>query len=203
MAIEQEIKDFKTRSKRRPFMNTALILIDIQKDYFPGGRMELAGPIEASEAASRLLTAFRERGLPIVHIQHIAAREGATFFVPSTEGINFHENVNPLPDETVIVKHYPNSFRETSLSSTLEAQKIDQIVVCGMMSHMCIDATVRAAFDKGYNCIVAHDACAARNLAFGDVAVSAEQVHAGFMAALSSLYAKVIKADEVLDLLQK
>ncbi len=73
-------------------MNTALILIDIQNDYFPGGRMELVGSEQASQCASRLLNAFRDHHLPLVFIQHIAARPGATFFLPDTPGAEIHPN---------------------------------------------------------------------------------------------------------------
>ena len=182
-------------------MSTALILIDIQQDYFPGGRMELAGAVKASDAAKRLLTTFREKGLYRIHIQHISTRPGATFFLPETDGVDFHTNVKPLPDEAVIRKHYPNSFKETELGHALQNEKVQQLVIGGMMSHMCIDATVRAAFDDGYQCIVAHDACATRSLAFDGMNVPAEHVHAAFMAALGSVYAKVMSTDEVMKML--
>ncbi|MBF0474914.1 MAG: cysteine hydrolase [Deltaproteobacteria bacterium] len=180
-------------------MNTALLLVDIQQDYFPGGRMELVGSTAASDVARRLLMTFREKNLPIIHVQHISTREGATFFLPNTEGINFHQNVTPLPDETIVKKHYPNSFRETDLDSTLVSMDIHDVTICGMMSHMCIDATVRAAFDAGYRCTIAHDACATRNLTFNGVDVPAEYVQAGFMAALGSVYAQVLAGEALID----
>ena len=179
-------------------MNTALVLIDIQQDYFPGGRMEVAGALEASRAAKRLLDYFRQGNLPIVHIQHISMRAGATFFLPDTEGINFHENVSPVPDETIIKKYFPNSFRNTDLQKHLESKAINEIVICGMMSHMCIDATVRAAFDEGYSCVVAHDACAARNLVFNGIDTPALHVHGAYMAALGAVYAKVSSAEAII-----
>lgn len=131
-------------------MKPALLLVDIQQDYFPNGRMEVVGAAEASQAAKRLLHHFREKKLPIVHILHIAARPNATFLLPNTEGINFHENVKPLPGEIVIKKHFPNSFRDTDLQEYLRSKDIQELVLCGMMSHMCIDTTTRAAFDLGY-----------------------------------------------------
>ncbi|MBF0550089.1 MAG: cysteine hydrolase [Deltaproteobacteria bacterium] len=182
-------------------MNTALLLIDIQQDYFPGGRMELIGSTAASQVARRLLTAFREKNLPIIHVQHISTHAGATFFLPNTEGINFHHNVTPLPHETIIKKHYPNSFRETDLSTTLENMNIQEVTICGMMSHMCIDATARAAGDAGYRCSVVHDACATRNLSFNGVDVPAAYVQAGFMAALGSAYAQVLTGQALINML--
>ena len=179
-------------------MNTALLLVDIQQDYFPGGRMEVVGALEASRAAKRLLGCFRQGNLPIVHIQHISMRAGATFFLPDTEGINFHENVRPVPDETIIKKYFPNSFRDTDLQKYLESKAINELVICGMMSHMCIDATVRAAFDEGYSCVVAHDACAAKNLVFNGIDIPALHVHGAYMAALGAVYAKVSSAEEII-----
>jgi nicotinamidase-related amidase len=184
-------------------MKTALILIDIQKDYFPGGRMELVGPLEASRNAGRLLAVCRAENLPIVHVRHISIGEGAGFFLPNTDGIEFNENVKPLPDETVIEKHYPNSFRETGLAAFLEREGIDRVVIGGMMSHICVDGTVRAACDAGYKCLLAHDACATRDLNFDGVDVPAKKVHAAFMAALGAVYAQVESTEKIIDILKR
>jgi len=179
-------------------MKPALLLVDIQQDYFPNGRMEVVGAVEASQAAKRLLEHFRKKDLPIVHIQHIAARPNATFLLPNTDGITFHESVSPLPNERVIVKHFPNSFRDTDLQEYLLSQGIKELVICGMMSHLCIDATTRAAFDMGYTCMVAHDACATRNMAFNGIDIPAKHVHGSYMAALGAVFAKVSSAEEII-----
>ncbi len=178
-------------------MKRALIIIDIQRDYFPGGKMEVFGSVEAAGAAAGLLGHFREKKLPVVHVQHISIRPGAGFLLPDTEGVNFHEKVLPLSGEKIVQKYSPNSFLGTDLQAHLEAQGIKELVVCGMMSQMCIDATVRAAFDLGYRCIVAHDACAARGMAFNGVEITAPQVHGAYMAALGMVYAKVVSAREI------
>ena len=172
-------------------MKTGLILVDIQNDYFAGGRMELVDMDAASVTAGKLLAFFREQQWPTFHIQHVAIRGGATFFLPDTKGVAIHENVKPRPEDTVIQKHYPNSFRETPLLDQLNNAAVKHVVICGAMSHMCIDATTRAAADFGFNCTVIHDGCATRNLDFGNKKVLAEDVHASFMAALGSAYANV------------
>ena len=184
-------------------MKPALMLVDIQQDYFPKGRMEVIGAVEAGLVARKLLDHFRENKLPIIHIRHISTRAGATFFLPNTEGINIHESVSPFPNETVIEKNFPNSFRDTQLDEYLVSKGIKELVICGMMSHMCIDATVRAAFDKGYACIVAHDACATRKLVFNGSDIPANNVHGAYMAALGSVYAKILTADEIIEKLSK
>lgn len=183
-------------------MNTALVIVDIQLDYFPKGRMEVVGAVEASLMAKRLLGGFRDKNLPVFHVQHISTRAGSTFFLPNTEGVSFHDSVMPLPNEAIIRKHFPNSFRDTHLNEYLESKKIREIVICGMMSHMCIDATVRAAHDKGYTCIVAHDACATRNLVFNGFEIPVNHVHGAFMAALGAVYAKVLTVDEIIEILK-
>ena len=179
-------------------MTTALLLIDIQNDYFPSGKMELEGSLEASSRAREILGFFREKGWPLVHIQHIAARPGATFFLPDTEGVKIQQNVEPLPGQVVFQKNYPNSFRDTLLLAHLKEKQLDQVVVCGMMTHMCVDATVRAAFDYGFNVTVVHDACATRSLTFGEQTIPAAQVHGAFLAALGAIYAKIVSAADLL-----
>ena len=177
-------------------MKTGLILVDIQNDYFAGGRMELAGMQEAGFKAGELLSVFRQKSWPTFHIQHIAAQKGATFFLPETEGALLHESIEPRDGELVIQKHYPNSFRETSLLQELEKQDVKKLVICGAMSHMCIDATTRAAFDNCFDCTVVQDACATRDLEFGGKTIAARDVHGSFMAALGSAYARVLSLEE-------
>jgi nicotinamidase-related amidase len=175
----------------------ALLLVDIQNDYFPDGKMELAGSLEAGEQAKTLLTSFRDRELPVVHIQHLSVRPGATFFLPGSEGVEFHAKVKPLEGEAIFQKHYPNSFRQTPLLDYLQQNDITRLVIAGMMTHLCIDATTRAAFDLGFECLLAHDACAARTLSFGNLSVPAEQVHTAFVAALHGIFARALATKEL------
>lgn len=179
-------------------MDTALILIDLQNDYFPGGRMELEGSPAAGETAGRLLAFFREQALPTVHIQHLSIRPGATFFIPQTPGVDLHAAVAPRDGETVIQKHFPNSFRETPLHAHLQGLGIQRLVMAGMMTHMCVDATTRAAADLGYECLIAQDGCATRRLVFGEQPLPAAVVHAAFLAALHGTYGRVMPADAIL-----
>ncbi len=170
----------------------ALLLIDIQNDYFPGGRMELFESEAAGVQAGKLLDAARKRDLPVFHIQHLATRPDATFFLPGTDGARFHKSVTPLGHETVVQKHYPNAFRETALLQLLREAKVTELIVTGMMTQMCVDTTVRAAADLGFACRVAHDACATRDLSFAGKVVHAPEVQTAFMAALNGFFAEVL-----------
>ena len=161
--------------------------------------MEVVNAEGAALNAKKLLEAYRNKDFPIVHVQHISTREGATFFLPGTKGVEIHESVRPLGGEKLITKHFPNSFRDTDLEEFLKSHDVNEITFCGMMSHMCIDATVRAAFDKEYSCIVAHDACATRSLSFEGIEVPSSKVHASYMAALSAVYAKIAYASEIIE----
>ena len=178
-------------------MTTVLILIDIQNDYFPGGRCELENPITAAGQARSLLDCFRRQGWPTVHIQHLSTRPDSSFFLPDTDGVKIHTSIAPEAGETIIIKHFPNSFRETGLLEHLKGLNCERLVICGMMTHMCVDATVRAAADFGFPVLLAADACATRALGYEDVKVPAQQVHAAFLAALKS-YAQVIGTKEIL-----
>lgn len=178
-------------------MTTALLLIDIQNDYFPGGTMELAGSGAAAQKAAALLGTFREKNLPLVHIQHIATKPGATFFLPGTHGAAIHKSVTPLAGETLFVKHFPNSFRETPLLEHLRGLNVTRLALAGMMTHMCVDTTTRAAFDLGFTCMLAHDACATRALSFNASSVAPGAVQTAYMAALNGLFATVLPADEI------
>jgi nicotinamidase-related amidase len=173
-------------------MTTALLLIDLQNDYFPGGAMELVGAEAAVDNAARLLAAFRERGQPIVHIQHVSTRAGATFFLPGTKGADIHARVAPRAGETLFVKHFPNAFRDTPLGEYLANHAIKRLVIAGMMTHMCVDTTTRAAADAGYACTLAHDACATRALSFEGRSIAAADVQAAYMAALNGAFASVV-----------
>lgn len=178
-------------------MKTALLLIDIQNDYFPGGKMELDGPVEAAKKAAELLQCFREHGMPTVHIQHVSLDPGATFFISGDRGTDIHDITPHFEGEPLVQKHYPNSFRETNLLDLLEEWNIESVIITGMMTHMCVDATARAAADLGFRLMVAEDACATRALTYGDITIPAEHVHKAFLAALKS-YGQVMPVERIL-----
>jgi len=177
---------------------TALIIVDLQNDYFQGGKWELEGTEAAATKASDLLMCFRENGLPVVHVRHEFPTTDAPFFVPNSDGARVHPSVQEMDGEPVVLKHQINSFRDTNLKAILDDLTVDSVLICGAMSHMCIDAVTRAANDFDYKCTIAHDACATLALEFNGITVPANQVHAAFMAALGFAYARVASTDELL-----
>jgi nicotinamidase-related amidase len=174
----------------------ALVLIDVQNDYFPGGKWPLSGIESAADNAAKLLAAARAAGDLVVHVRHEFPTADAPFFTPGSEGAKGHRKVRGLDGEPVVLKHHVNSFRETDLKAILDRHGIGEVVICGAMSHMCVDAGVRAASDLGYKCVVVHDACATRDQEFAGTVVPAADVHAAFMAALEFGYARLVSTEE-------
>jgi len=177
--------------------DTALLIIDIQNDYFPGGAMELEGADAAGVKARAVLEKFRKESLPVFHVRHLSTRPGSTFFLPGTPGAEIHAEVRPREGETVLEKNFPNSFRGTALQDHLDKHQVRNLVVAGMMTHMCVDASVRAAADLGYKVTLLADACATRKQSFAGETIPARQVHGAFLAALNGFYARVINAHEL------
>ena len=175
---------------------TALLVVDIQNDYFKGGAKELVGTDAAAANAQKVITHFREKGNPVIYIRHISEYPGASFFVPNSKGNEINQAVKPLANEKVIIKHYPNSFKETELLAYLHQNGITKLVIVGMMTHMCIDATTRAASDLGFSCTLIADACGTCNLTYQGEVVPAQSVHNAFLAALKGSYAQVVNAQD-------
>lgn len=176
----------------------ALLIVDIQNDYFPGGKWPLVGQTVAAEKAAAVLAAFRADGVPVIHIRHEILRPNAPFFVPGSAGAAIHPSVAPVGEEPVIVKHFANSFRETGLQALLAAQGISELTILGSMTQNCIDSTARAAADLGFGVTVVHDACATLDLTFNGTTVPAAQVQAAYMAALAFGFGRVVSAAEAL-----
>ncbi|PTT19424.1 cysteine hydrolase [Microbacterium sp. HMWF026] len=177
-------------------MQPVLVIIDIQRDYFPGGRHPLVGPDAAADAAEKVLSWQRRQGAPVIHVRH-ESPAGGGFLEVDTDGAEIDFRVAPTADETLIVKHAPNSFVGTDLDDRLRALGDRPLLVAGMMTSMCVDATVRAAIDLGYDVTVVGDACAAPDLAHDGVEVDGRTVHTAFLAALSGAGATVVTSAEV------
>jgi len=165
---------------------TALVLIDIQDFYFPGGAVELVEPQKAGEQAKLLLSYFRENKGLVIHVRHDFQPGGA-----------IHKLVKPIQGEKVITKKEVNCFLNTDLNDYLQENNIKSLVLAGMQTHMCLEGGTRAAHDLSYKCTVIADACATRDLKFGDTTVKAADVHVSTLITLKS-YSKVLTTEEFL-----
>ncbi|MBU3015154.1 cysteine hydrolase [Poseidonibacter lekithochrous] len=186
--------------------NTALIIVDLQNDYFPTfqtAKWKLDKTEDATFNALKILKQCREQNIKVIHVHHEFEAPDAPFFQPNTEGAKIHESLKPLNDEIQVLKHNVNSFKDTKLKEILDDSNIKNVIIVGAMSHICIDSITRAASDFGYNCFVAHDACATHDLEFKGVKVDAASVHAAYMYALEFAFAKVQTTDEIIDLIKE
>jgi nicotinamidase-related amidase len=166
---------------------TALLIVDVQQFYFPGGAAELVEPERAARNASRVLAGFRSRGELVIHVRHKASR-----------GAEIHESVAPVEGERVFTKTEVSCFQGTELLDYLREQQVSRLVILGMMTHMCVEAATRAAHDLGFDVTVVGDACATRDLQFGGTAVEAAEVQASTLATLAGSYAEVVTTEEFL-----
>jgi len=178
-------------------VNTALLIIDIQNDYFPGGKCPLATPNLMLENANRLIHDAEKKAYPVFCIQHLSANSGS-FFLPGTEGAALHPDMNTQACQ-VIEKHYPNSFRETTLYQELQQKHATHLIIAGAMTHMCIDSTVRAAYDLGYRITLAEDACSTKELTFRGDRISAPTVQTAYLAALNGLFCDVVSTNAIIE----
>ncbi|MCR4788666.1 MAG: cysteine hydrolase [Lachnospiraceae bacterium] len=172
-------------------MKEALIIIDVQNDYFPGGTCELHNPYEAEKVIQKLISESRSIGRPIVYIRHFN-ESGDFFFLEGTKGAEISDRIAPEPEDRVIIKRYPNSFLETELDAHLKSLGVDKLIVCGMMTHMCVDTTVRAAMDYGYEVDVVADACATMDIEYNGETIPADIVQKTFLASLEGVFATII-----------
>ena len=179
-------------------MKKALLVIDLQNDYFERGALPLCGVESALNNTNKLIDYAHSHGIEVYIIKHISIKEGATFFLPNTKGVELHKKLK-ITDSKLITKYFPNSFRGTSLEESLKAQNIEELIICGAMSHMCVDSTVRAGFDLGYRVTLVEDACATRDLSCNGEVISAKEVHGSFISALGSVFASVVSTQELID----
>lgn len=182
-------------------MKTALLLIEIQNDYFPCGKMPIANSTYVASNAYKILQAYRARQWPVIHIQQLATRPNDTYFLPCTQGAEFYPDLSPQVSELAFKKYYPNSFRDTNLANVLKKLAVEHLTVCGMLTQQSIDATVRAAYDLGFLCTLLRDACTASNLIFDNNLIHADVVQNAFLAALAPTYAAILATDHFVHML--
>ncbi len=181
---EKNVFSQETNSKME---NTALLIIDIQMFYFPGGSVPLVEPETAAHNASKVLEFARKNNILVIHIKHNAKSGG-----------DIHPFVSPIEGEKIITKNEANSFNGTDLLNYLKEKNISELIITGMQTHMCVEAATRAAYDLGFKCTLIEDACATRDLKFKEKIVKAEDVHFSTLSALNRTYAVVITTEEFL-----
>ena len=191
MAASQTLRDI-TGMGYNPagLKDSALIMVDCQNTYRQG-IMQLTNVEPAIKEAQKLLQMARDLKVPIIHIQHDAG-VGTPYDITAEIGA-ISDEVAPKNGEAVVVKNYPNSFWHTNLEAQLKALNIENVVIAGFMTHVCIDSTARGAFNLGFKPTVVASACAPRSLLGpqGKV-IEAQTMHDSALAAVRDLFAVVV-----------
>ncbi len=174
-----------------PISDSALVLIDCQQTYREGV-MQLVNVEPALKEAAALLKRFRAAGRPVIHIMHDAGA-GTPYDVSAPVG-QIADSVAPIDGETVVIKNFPSAFEQTGLDAELKKHGVNNVVYVGFMTHMCVNSTARASFNRGYANTVVAGATATRalpNPATGEE-VPADQLQAASLSALGDMFAVVV-----------
>jgi nicotinamidase-related amidase len=141
----------KTYHRRRLQMSQTLLVIDVQNDYFPGGKFELWNAEETLENCLVAIAEAKSAGHSVVLIQHLVDGPGP-FFNRGTTGSEIHPRVlEAAPDATIITKQQADSFRETSLKAHLDQLGTKELVLAGMMTHNCVTHTALSKDAESYS----------------------------------------------------
>lgn len=157
-------------------MKKALLVIDLQNDYFPGGKFPLWNTEATLANIERAIAAAREKDIPVIHIQHIAdpAMGIAPFFNEGTEGAEIHPRIlEAAPDAPVVVKRFADGFVETDLEKTLSELGVTDLLICGMMTQNCVTHTAISTSAEKYNVSILTDCCTTVDAMIHNIALHA------------------------------
>lgn len=148
----------------------------------------------------QLLTAWRDRGAPVVHVRHISRSPGSPFW-PGQPGVDFQPDLQPLAHEHVVEKNVPDAFVNTGLERWLHARGQSSVVIVGVSTSNSVESTARSAGNLGFRTFVVSDGTFAfEKVDLRGVHWSADDVHAMALANLHGEYATVVTAGAALEL---
>jgi nicotinamidase-related amidase len=168
----------------------ALIVIDLQNDYFPGGKFPLWNTEATLANVERAIATAGEKGIPVVIVQHIAdSRKGiAPFFNEGTSGADVHPRIlAAAPGAPIVVKHFADSFVGTTLEATLTRLGVTELLVCGMMTQNCVTHTAISKSAEKYNVSILADCCTTVNEMLHNIALHAVSTRVPLIAASEAL----------------
>ena len=187
---------------------TAVLVIDFQNEYFPGGRMVIPDGASALENTRRLIKAADAKGIRVIHVQHVLPA-GAPLFAEAGKTAQFHPDMQPRTGETVVQKDNVSVFAGASaavMDRTLKEAGIDTLIVTGLMTHACVSGAARdaAAAPRGYRVIVSSDATATRDLQLATgTRIDHKTLHAASLATVEDTYGDVMTTDAIIGLVGK
>jgi nicotinamidase-related amidase len=182
-------------------MKRALIVVDVQNEYFEGGALPISYPPQSFEQIKKAIESAQKAGVMVVLVQHTSLKENAGAFVRGSHLWEFHNEIKTIKPDLYIEKNHASSFVGTDLNYRLRSLGIDTVAIVGYMTQNCCDATARDASQLGFNVEFLSDANG--TLAFSNNAgeVSAEELHRAFLVAQAFGFSRVLNFNEWVSLL--
>ncbi|KAI9358463.1 Isochorismatase-like protein [Pilaira anomala] len=187
------------KSKLGRVREKALIVVDVQNDYFPDGKLPTWRPVETAEHIATLIKKFRDDGKEVIYVQHIIKDpEAFPFLVKGTHGAEINDIVKPLPTDKIVTKEENSSFVRTELKEYLLSKGITNLVVVGMMIHNCVNATVYSAVEEGFPSIVVDECVNTMDQPLYGEVVKAEDIKRAFLTGIQFGFSVVYKLDDIM-----
>ncbi|WP_182417623.1 cysteine hydrolase family protein [Bartonella sp. HY038] len=181
------------------FEQTALLVIDFQNEYFIGS-LPIPNGMAALKNAKNLIEYADENAIAVFHVQHIAPQGSATFAQDSAMSA-FHSDILPKPHHKIVQKNMPSVFASSDIDMQLKAAGINTLIICGLMTHMCVSAAAREAIPLGYNIVVAEDACATRSIDFNNEdTIDYTTLHKASLVTLNDAFGDVMTVNQIINL---
>ncbi|MDP6967485.1 MAG: isochorismatase family protein [Gammaproteobacteria bacterium] len=171
--------------------NPALLIIDCQLAIDSFDNSIRCNPTAESEI-SKLLDIWRQQQMPVLHIRHSSKSSNSPYHA-SKPSFAFKPEVFPKDNETIITKSENCAFVGTNLKSYLDSQEIKELVVCGVLTHHSVDATVRYACALGYNAYIPENCTASFSITTkSGCVISSDLVQDIFLTNLDGEYCQVV-----------
>lgn len=176
-------------------MNRALLVIDVQNEYFTG-KVKITHPPGSLDNILKIMDCARANGIPIAVVQHTAPQKDSPVFRKGTEGWDLHPEIACRKHDHLVEKNLPGSFTGTDLESWLRANQVDTVVICGYMTQMCCDTTARQAFHRGFAAEFIADATGTLAISNSAGSVTAEELHRAILVTQAMRFSKVLTAGQ-------
>jgi nicotinamidase-related amidase len=179
-------------------MNRALLVIDVQNEFF-SGKFPVTFPPQSLDKILSLMDGARAETVPIVVVQHTPVSKDAQTFIKGTKEWDLHDEVAKRPFDLLLQKPLPGSFTHTNLEAWLKERSIDTIAICGYMTQMCCDTTARQAAHLGFSVEFLSDATGTLQISNYAGTTTAEHLHNAILVTQAMRFSKVLTAGQWID----
>jgi nicotinamidase-related amidase len=176
-------------------MKRALLVIDVQNEYFTG-KLPVSYPPDTLPRILAAMDAATAKNVPVVVIQHSSPQPNAPTFRKGSPEWELHPEITARPHDALIEKNLPGSFTGTNLEEWLKENGVDTLVIAGYMTQMCCDTTARQALHLGYSVEFLADATGTLDIKNAAGSVTAEELHRAILVTQQMRFSKVMSTDD-------